>query len=302
MTQEFDVIVVGGSYAGLSAAMILARARRRVCVIDTGLPRNRFASASHGFFGFDGSTPATMIAQARAQVAAYATVTFVQGEAVTARQDGPDHFTVTLANGESHTASRLILAHGMRDVLPDIPGLQERWGQTVLHCPYCHGYEIAGERLGVLRTQAGSLHQAQLIPEWGPTTYFLNGHDELDEAAREALRGKGVTLELAEVVALECDAPAITGVRLADGRLVDVDALFLAPTSQMPALAVQLGCEMADGPFGPYISTEKMKMTTVPGVFAAGDAALAMNASIAAADGVMAGAAAHQSLVFPRTA
>lgn len=301
MADELDVIVVGGSYAGLSAAMILARARRRVCVVDSGLPRNRFAAASHGFFGFDGSSPADMIAQARAQVAAYPTVTFVSGEVVMARQDGPDRFTVTLASGETLAAARLILAHGVQDVLPDIPGLQERWGQSVLHCPYCHGYEVAGERLGVLHTLPGSPHQAQLIPEWGPTTYFLNGHTELDDATREVLRTKGVVIETAEIVALEGDAPAISGVRLADGRLVEIAALFLAPTARMPTLAEQLGCEMSEGPFGPYISTERTKATTAPGVFAAGDAALAMNASIAAADGVMAGAGAHQSLVFPRT-
>src|SRR6476661_6243197 len=137
--MHHDVIIIGGSFAGLSAAMYLARARRSVCVVDAGEPRNRFAAHSHGFFAQDGSSPAAMLATARTQVAAYPTVSFVAAHALRAESSG-DRFAVALDTGETLTAARLVLAFGVADELPQIPGLAERWGSTVLHCPYCHGY------------------------------------------------------------------------------------------------------------------------------------------------------------------
>ena len=147
--MTFDVLVVGGSFAGLSAAMQLARARRRVCVVDAGSPRNRFAAASHGFFAQDGVPPLQLLEQARAKVRAYPSVTFVDALATSARADG-DGFALGLGEREPLRALKLVLAHGVRDVLPDIGGLAERWGKSVLHCPYCHGYEFAERKLGVL--------------------------------------------------------------------------------------------------------------------------------------------------------
>ena len=141
--MQHDAIVIGGSFAGLSAAIQIARARRSVCVIDAGNPRNRFAEASHGFFGQDGNDPRAMIASARAQVQRYPTVHTVLGEASTARAvDGG--FEVTVKGGETLTSAKLVLAFGISDVLPELPGLAERWGKSVLHCPYCHGFEYAG--------------------------------------------------------------------------------------------------------------------------------------------------------------
>jgi thioredoxin reductase len=296
--MHFDAIVIGGSYAGLSAAIQLARARRTVCVIDAGQPRNRFAAESHGFFGQDGAQPRAMIAQARAQLLAYPTVMMLNGEVVCALQTASEQFAIELASGEKLTASRLVLAHGVEDQLPDTPGISERWGTTVLHCPYCHGFEVGGQQLGVLNTIPASIHQAVLIPDWGPTTFFLNGIDELDAETREQLARRQVTVEPAPVVELLGDAPDLTGIRLDDGRIIPIAALFIAPRTRLSPLAAQLGCEFDESPFGPFIRTDAMKMTTVPGVFAAGDAALAMNATIASAAGVMAGAALHRSLIF----
>jgi thioredoxin reductase len=297
--MHYDAIIVGGSYAGLSAAMPLARARRSVCVIDAGKPRNRFAAASHGFFGQDGMSPAAMINQARAQLLEYPTVTIIDGEAVSARQEGQERFSVELASSDTVTASRLVLAHGVQDVLPGIPGIAERWGVSVLHCPYCHGYEYGGNRLGVLNVIPMSSHQAQLIAEWGPTTFFLNGKDDLDDATREELLRRHIEIEPGPVVGLEGEGSALAGIRLADGRLVATEALFLAPTMLASPLAGQLGCELEEGPMGPFIRTGGGKMTTVPGVFAAGDAATsAGNTTLASADGVMAGTSLHRSLVF----
>lgn len=166
--MQHDAIVIGGSFAGLSAAIHIARARRSVCVIDTGEPRNRFADASHGFFGQDGGEPLAMIAGARAQLQRYLTVRTVSETAIGASAV-PGGFEVELAHGATITAVKLVLAFGISDVLPELPGLAERWGKTVLHCPYCHGFEYADQRLGVLQTMPMSSHQALLIADWGPT-------------------------------------------------------------------------------------------------------------------------------------
>lgn len=297
--MRYDAIVVGGSYAGLSAAMQLGRANRSVCVLDTGAPRNRFAAASHGFFGQDGAPPLEMIANARAKVAAYSNVRFIDAEATeaAAQEDG---FAVSLSGGEGLHARKLVLAFGLKDGLPDIPGVRERRGETVLHCPYCHGYEFLNRPLGVLSVMPLSSHQAALIPEWGPTTFFLNGGDTPDDETLALLSARKVTIEAALIVGLEGEAPDLAGVRLADGRLIEIAALYLAPrTGFQSPLAEQLGCALEDGPFGPVIRTDAMKMTSVPGVYAAGDIARPMhNATLASADGVLAGGALHQALVF----
>lgn len=297
--MQHDAIVIGGSYAGLSAAIHIARARRSVCVIDAGSPRNRFADASHGFFGQDGQDPRAMIADARAQVRRYPTVRMMAGEATAASAVGTG-FEVTLAGGETLGATKLVLAFGITDVLPDISGLAERWGKSVLHCPYCHGFEYAGERLGVLQTMPMSAHQALLIADWGPTTLYLDGGTMPDAETQAKLARRGVALEPARIVALHGDNAALSHLLLEGGREARIDAFYLAPRSRLnSAIAEQLGCALDGGPFGPVIRTDATKLTSVPGVYAAGDAARAPhNASWAAADGVTAGVSLHQSLVF----
>ncbi|MCE1194339.1 MAG: NAD(P)/FAD-dependent oxidoreductase [Acidovorax sp.] len=310
-TQAYEVIVIGGSFAGLSAAMQLARARRRVCVVDAGQPRNRFAAASHGFFGQDGEPPLAMIEQARRKLAAYPTVRFVQGTAVSATAQhsagSPENgFVVVLDDGTHLEAHKLVLAYGVQDGLPEIAGLRERWGATVLHCPYCHGYEFAGQRLGVLYHSAGSALHAQLIADWGPTTLFLNGDTTLESAERERLQALGITIEPAPIAALEGPGQALQGVRLqatggSDARLVPLAALYVAATTRPASpLAEQLGCAFDEGPMGPYLRTDaNTRMTTVPGVYAAGDLTLMRhNATLASAEGVLAGVGVHQALVF----
>ncbi len=294
-----DVIIVGGSFAGLSAAMQLARGNRSVCVIDNGRPRNRFADASHGFFGQDGMAPHDMIGNARDKVAAYPSVRFVQATASSARARGGG-FDITLSNGEALAARKLVLAFGIADTLPDIPGLKERWGKTAIHCPYCHGYEFLGRPLGVLSTMPASLHQAEFIPEWGPVTFFLNGGPAPDAETGARLAARGVVIEPERIVGLEGDAPHLAGVRLADGRLVEIAALYLAARTRFQSpIAEQLGCAIEDGPLGPLLRTDGQQMTSISGVYAAGDITRAMhNATFASSDGVMAGAAAHRSLVF----
>jgi thioredoxin reductase len=298
--MRHDAIVVGGSFAGLSAATYIARARRSVCVIDTGSPRNRFAAHSHGFFAQDGSEPGTMLATARSQVAAYPTVTFVDGEAIRAASE-PGGFSVELATGDVLESTALVLAFGISDELPTTPGLAERWGKSVLHCPYCHGYEFGGQRLGVLNVSPMSLHQAMLVPEWGPTTLYLNGGSEPDQATLVRLRERGVSIEPAPVRALHGDGARLSSIELADGRTSAVDALYVAPRTRLNSqIARQLGCDMEEGPFGAFIRTDATKMTTVSGVYAAGDItrSAAHSLTLASADGVMAGLAVHRSLIF----
>ena len=304
-SDSYDAAVVGGSWAGLSAAMQLARARRGVLVVDADRPRNRFARAAHGFFGQDGRAPAAIRDEARAQLLAYPTVTFRADEATHAAAFH-DGFTVALASGAAAHARRLVLATGVVDELPEVPGLRERWGVTVLHCPYCHGYEVADGRLGVLATGPLSLHQALLLPDWSAdVTLFTNGAVTPDAAQLAALTARGVRIDPRPVEALvgdplSDDALALAGVRVAGGEVVAVEALFTGSRIRMAsALAEQLGCAFDDGPIGPVIRTDARKATTVDGVFAAGDAALPKySASFAAADGAMAGLAAHQSLAL----
>lgn len=173
--MNYDTIIVGGSFAGLAAATYLGRARRHVLVLDTGRPRNLFAATSHGFLGQDGRTPMDILSDARNQLGTYPSVEIAENEALVARKLDTG-FEVELADGKCVAAQTLILAFGLHDTLPDIPGLSNRWGTSVLHCPYCHGFEFSDRQLGVLYRSEMSIHQAQLITEWGPTTLFLNGH------------------------------------------------------------------------------------------------------------------------------
>lgn len=294
----YDVIVVGGSFAGMSAAMQLARARQNVLVIDAGTPRNRFANEAHGFLGQDGRTPVAIMHDARCQLLRYPTVEVMSGKALAARALG-DAFAIELPGGSEHRAKRLILATGVSDELPPVRGMSERWGETVLHCPYCHGYEVRDQPLGVIAAHPMSAHQAMLIPDWGPTTYFTQGEFEPETAELAAFVARGITIERTPVVELVGDTPALDGVRLVDGRFVEVAAVFTAPrTRPTTPLAAMLGCVHEDGPTGPYVKVDQWGATSIAGVWAAGDAATPMhNATLASAAGVLAGIGAHQASV-----
>lgn len=297
--MNFDVVIVGGSFAGMSAAMQLARARRSVLVLDTGAPRNRYAASSHGFPGHDGMAPAEIQARLRSELMKYPSTAFLDVAAAGVRREG-NWFHVALADGAQVKARRIVLAHGVRDMLPDIPGLQERWGTSVLHCPYCHGYELNGQPIGVVARSEMALHQAMLLPDWGQTTLFTQSLIEVGAQEREMLLSRGVEIETAPIEELLGPSPSLEGVRLADGRTVALAALFLAPQTEPSSdLWRQLGCAVSEGMTGPIIEVDAMQATTVPGVFAAGDLATSMpNATRAASAGVLAGVAAHRSLIF----
>lgn len=296
--DQYDAIVVGGSFAGLSAAMQLARARRRILLIDAGRPRNRFAAASHGFLGQDGVAPAQIMREGLTQLARYPNVDFVNAEALSAKQEEAG-LGLTLSDGSQVRARKLVLAIGVADDLP-LVSMVPRWGVSVLHCPYCHGYEVRDRRMAVIANAPGSVHQAMILPDWGPTTFYTQGAFEPSGEEQALLAARGVGIERTPVVELLGTGSGIEALRLADGRDVPAEAVFTAPRTRMASpLPKQLGCAFADGITGPYIQADPMQQTSVPGVFAAGDAATQMyNATLASAAGVLAGVAAHRALVL----
>lgn len=292
--MPFDVAIVGGSFAGLSAALTLARTRRRIAIFDSGLRRNRFATTSHGFLAQDGRPPEAILADARDQLAAYPNVQWFE-HAVTEITGSLDAFVVQ-AGSAPQLARRIILATGVKDSLPAIPGLSERWGRTVFHCPYCHGHELQQGRIGVIATSPASLHQAQLLTEWGSVTLFLNGALSLDQDEERMLAVRGVGVNATPISGIADQAR----IMLADRRGESFSGLFVVSrTSPASPLAAQLGCANEDGLQGPFVRTDEKRATSVPGVFACGDLARAAgNVAMAVGDGAQAATAAHASLVF----
>lgn len=293
---EADVAVVGGSFAGVSAAIMLARARRRVVIIDDGQTRNRYAHSSHGFLGMDGAAPGAIHEKGLAEVLAYPTARHVEGK-VTGISGTAGAFV--LEGTEEVQAARVILAFGQRDVLPDIPGLADCWGQTVAQCPYCHGYELADRTTGLLAVDAIPMHHATHLRDWTDDLVLLeNGVPVMPEEA-EKLDRPGLRREAGRVLRIHHSEGAIEAVELDGGRRVEMRALYLV-TWQEPAspLAEQMGCEIVETPMGRHLQVDDHQRTTVPGVFAAGDLARPFpSATQAASTGNRAGAACHQDLL-----
>lgn len=269
-TALWDAIIVGGGAAGLSTALLLGRARRRVLILDTGEPRNRFAAHMHGVLGFDGAAPGEYLARGRAELGRYDVT--VRPAAVTRVIDGDDGtLTVITATGERLRARRLVVASGITDVLPDIPGLSARWGRDVLHCPYCHGWEVRGARFGVLATSPQAVHQAQLVRQWSDdVTLFCT--EPLPEDVRAGFAARGVAVETRSVAAILTSADALSGVRLSDGTVVAVDVLFTAGRPQPhDGFLADLHLGREDGPFGSLLSVTPGGRTSHPLIWAVGN-------------------------------
>jgi thioredoxin reductase len=288
--------VVGGSYAGMSAALQLVRARRSVLVIDAGKRRNRAASHSHGFLSQDGADPAVIASAARAQLEAYPTLSWVD-DLVVKSSGSRDAFIIEVMEGEVYGARRLLLATGVSDTLPDVEGLAERWGTSVFHCPYCHGYELDQGQIGVIAASPISIHQAQLLPEWGSVIFLTNGVLELDEPTLQDLSTRGVSVEATRIERIEGHADVV----LTDGRRLSFAGLFTASkNAPSTSVAEDLGCALAETPMGMQIDTNETKETSIAGIFACGDAArVPHSVALAVADGAWAGAQIHRSLVWP---
>jgi len=275
MTQKYEVVVVGGGAAGLSAALVLGRARRHTLVVDAGEPRNAPAAHMQGYLSRDGMPPAEFLAVGREEIARYG-VELVRDRAVDVSRDGTGEFDVTLAAGRTVHARRLVLATGLADELPAVPGVAERFGRDVLHCPYCHGWEVRDEAFGVLATTPMGVHQALMVSQWSKdVTLFLHtvGEDEPTDDDLRRLAAAGVAVVTGEVAGLEVDDDRLTGVRLVDGTVHERSALFVAPRpAPRNGLFERLGAELRETPFGTYPVVDETGLTTVPGVWAAGNA------------------------------
>ncbi|MBS3666409.1 NAD(P)/FAD-dependent oxidoreductase [Vreelandella boliviensis] len=295
--MSFDTVIIGGSYAGMAAGLQLARARRKILLIDAGQPRNRFTSYSHGFLTQDGAPPAEIAAEARSQLMEYPTVEWCTGRVETVTGTA-DNFLVALADGSTYQARRIILAAGVTDELPGLPGLAELWGKRVFHCPYCHGYELGKESIGVLATSELAMHHGLMLPDWGATTLFLNDAFEPNAEQLAQLKARGTQVEYGAAVRISAQAEGVELV-MQDDRVFPLVGLFVAPRIHLSPLVAQLGCELEESPMGCIVKTDAMQATSIPGVFACGDVARAAGSvTFAVADGAMAGLSTHRSLMF----
>jgi thioredoxin reductase/SAM-dependent methyltransferase len=307
MENSYDVVVVGGGAAGLSGALTLARAGRSVLVVDAGEPRNAPAGHVHNYLGREGMPPAELYAMGRAEVAGYG------GELVAGRVSAlrrtDDCFAARLDDGRTVHARRLLVTTGLVDELPAIPGVVERWGRDVLHCPYCHGHEVRDRPIGVLATGAAAVQQALLWRQWSAdVVLFRHTGPDLSDVDAEALAARGIEVVDGEVAALEVAEDRLTGVRLADGRIVPREAVVVAARFEARAeVLTSLGLtaveqEMNGTVIGSAVPADAMGATAVPGVWVAGNVTdLRAQVITAAAQGVNAAAALNADLVAEDT-
>ncbi|MDQ0912482.1 NAD(P)/FAD-dependent oxidoreductase [Streptomyces canus] len=270
--ETYEVIVIGGGAAGLSAALVLGRARRRTLVVDAGEPRNTPAAHMQGFLTRDGMPPAEFLAIGREEIKGYG-VELVRDQVV----EVAPGFAVTLASGRVLKARRLVVATGLKDELPDVPGVAARFGKDVLHCPYCHGWEVRDQAFGVLATTPLSVHQALMVSQWSKdVTLFLHrvAESELSDDDLRRLAAAGVGVVSGEVAELVVTDDRLTAVRLEDGTTHAREVVFTAPRAvPQNGLLQRLGAELQETPFGSYPVVDGNWQTTVPGVYAVGNAA-----------------------------
>ncbi|ROS70222.1 thioredoxin reductase (NADPH) [Curtobacterium sp. PhB172] len=309
MRDHYDVIVIGGAAAGLSAALVLGRSRRSVLVVDAGEPRNAPSAGAHNYLGREGIAPAELSAIGRDEVAAYGVeVTagrIVAASATTGDGTDPVGFSVTLDSGTVVTARRLVVASGAVDVLPQVPGLAEQWGRGVVHCPFCHGWEIRDQRIGVLVTTPNGVHHALMFRALSEhVTAFVTDPALVDDTALAGLQARGIEVVDDTVTQVLSSEGTLTGVTLGSGEVVELDALAAASTAEARVDFLSgLGLVATDQFMGDFryasaLTVDPAGQTSVRGVYAAGNVAAPMATVIAsAAAGVQAGAAAHGDLV-----
>ncbi|MEZ3161502.1 NAD(P)/FAD-dependent oxidoreductase [Microbacterium sp. BWT-B31] len=263
--NEYDVLIIGGGAAGLNAALVLGRARRRVAVVDDGRPRNAPALHMHGFLSRDGTPPAELLALGRKEVIGYGG-DVISGTVTTLTRG----FRATLDNGTTILARRALITTGLRDQIPDIPGLAERWGRDVLHCPYCHGYEVRDQPLGVLGGDQNAVTHALLIRQWSNDVILFTDNQSPTREQLEALHARGVAVESRPISRMCVEADALRGVELEDGPVVLRSALFVRPTlAPNDALLRGVGCERDEGGWTLHDSDGA---TSVAGLYVAGNA------------------------------
>ncbi|MBC9228668.1 NAD(P)/FAD-dependent oxidoreductase [bacterium SPL81] len=290
----YDVAIIGGSYAGLAAGLPLARARKNIVVIDAGQRRNRFAKFSHGFLTQDG-TDATEIARiGKQQLLQYETVAWQDGS-VKRIEKKDDQFHICIDATHAVIAKKIIIATGVTDQLPNIKGLVERWGETIFHCPYCHGYELNQGSIGLIASSEHSAHMAMMLPDWGSVTFFLN-NQSIETEVREQLIARGVSIQDRPIKEIIEQSTIV----LEDDSKMKMDGIFVTSKCLISQDWIyKLGCEIEQNIMGEMITTNALKETSEMGIFACGDVArLGGSVSLAVGDGTMAGVAAHRSLIF----
>ncbi|MGY1709931.1 NAD(P)/FAD-dependent oxidoreductase [Geodermatophilus sp. SYSU D00758] len=301
--QDRDVVVVGGGAAGLSGALVLARSRRSVLVVDAGEPRNAPADGVHGFLTRDGVPPAELLERGRAEVRGYGG-SVVRGEVTGVTRDG-GALVVSLAGGRVLRARRLLVATGLADELPDVPGLRERWGHDVLHCPYCHGWEVRDRAIGVLASGPMSVHQALLFRQLSDDVTYLAHTLPPDEAQAEQLAARGIRVVEGAVAGVAVEGDRLAGVDLADGTRVPLEAMVVATRMRARAgFLAGLGLHPVPHPagVGEHLPADPFGRTDVPGVWVAGNVTdLAAQVGAAAAAGAMAAAQINADLVTEET-
>ncbi|MFS4092313.1 NAD(P)/FAD-dependent oxidoreductase [Streptomyces sp. AF1A] len=306
MTEKYEAIVVGGGAAGLSAALVLGRARRRTLVVDAGEPRNAPSAHMQGFLSRDGMSPAEFLAAGREEIARYG-VKLVRERVLDVERDGAEghgaEFTAVLAGGGTVRAPHLVIATGLKDELPPVPGVAERFGRDVVHCPYCHGWELRDRPTGVLAASPLSVHQALMVTQWSKDVrFFLHRvrEAELSDDDLRRLAAAGVAVVPGEVAGLVVDGDRLTGVRLANGTVHDREVLYVAPRAvPRNELLIRLGAELRETPFGAYPVIDERGLTSVPGLWAAGNASgFAEQVVNAASRGYRVGAAINADLLM----
>jgi thioredoxin reductase len=297
--KHYDVIIIGGSYSGLAAAMTLGRALKKVLVIDSGKPCNRQTPHSHNFLTQDGKTPKEIATLARQEVEKYETITFLNALA-TSGVKIETGFSISTDSGNSFTAAKLIFATGVRDIMPDIKGVAECWGISVIHCPYCHGYEVRHEKTGILGNGEYGFEFSQLISNWtNDLTLFTNGKSTLTDEQTAKIKKHNISIVEKEVSHLEHDNGELRQIVFKDGSVTALKALYTRPSfEQHCSIPQSLGCELTeDG----YIKIDATQKTTVNGVFACGDNVIRMRTvANAVAMGTTAGAMLNRELVAER--
>lgn len=292
----FDVIIIGGSYAGLAAAMALGRALKQVLIIDDAQPCNRQTPQSHNFLTRDGEKPAAIASIGRQQVQGYSTVQFINGLAVRAAKTR-DGFMVETAQGASFKASKLVIATGIKDVLPAIDGLQQCWGISALHCPYCHGYEVKQQPTGIVANGETAMELARLIYNWtDELTIFTNGPSTLTPEQADKLKSRNINVIEDAIHRLEHIDGYIQNIVFTNGTKHPLKALYVrSPFKQHSDIPQQLGCALTeDG----YIQVDALQATTINGVFACGDNASRMRTvANAVAAGTTAGIALSRAMI-----
>ena len=276
MKTQYEVIIIGGSYAGLSAAMALGRSLRNVLVIDSGKPCNRQTPHSHNFLTQDGKAPAEIASIAKTQVARYQTVDFFYGLAISGTRTAAG-FTIKVDSGETFSAPKLVFATGIKDIMPNIKGFAECWGISVVHCPYCHGYEIKGQTTGILANGDTAKHLAPLVGNLtDKLTIYTNGKPEFSMEDLEQLEKHNIDINAKVVRAVEHQNGRMNKLIFKDGSSAELDALYARlPFAQHSAIPEELGCEINDQG---YIAVNAFQQTNIDGIYACGDSASPLRA------------------------